>query len=449
MGRYLPTVKERRREERLLNDAGWHAEQPVLLSLLQQLRTARDDAEFFSFQARLLRRMKGRQDFIHGQRAERETLRTQLGRLVREDPKPLPAIRELQARITDIEHVEFVQVAHNHLLRILGDELVWRRLGANRGAVTVLGQGAPVAWLSSGVGWTSELRAIHEIWAEDGVLAIAHDATTCMRLGDITCCYPDRVEVREVKASGVADANSVQMRRLTEATELITAGRATFDGVPHAVLRAPCTYGTHLPMLASVLARAKRDGRAVARLSHAQLVVAHDLRLPAAEELGPFDHDHAREAAGWGAEDIIIHFGTSLRRMRDRHHNFPYLAPLSLLPLPPEDVVDILLGSLDFMTWVNVSAVSRYLAGRGWEAVAHDMPEASDAFLTIRERRGSIENYVRLAPHLREMMSIELMTTPTLVSFIEHLFSELDRDKTLVDCRPMVSAADESAAWGL
>ena len=45
------------------------------------------------------------------------------------------------------------------------------------------------------------------------------------------------------------------------------------------------------------------------------------------------------------------------------------------------------------------------------------------------------------------MMSIELMTTPTLVCFVEHMFSELDRDNTLVESRPMVSAADESAAW--
>jgi hypothetical protein len=135
--------------------------------------------------------------------------------------------------------------------------------------------------------------------------------------------------------------------------------------------------------------------------------------------------------------------------MRDRHHNFPYLAPLSLLPLPPKDVVDILLGSLDFTTWVNISAVSRYLAGRGWQAVAHDMPEASDAFLTVREQRGRLENYVRLVPHLREMISIELMTTPTLAVFVDYMFSELERDNSLVECRPMVSAADESAAWGL
>jgi hypothetical protein len=64
VGHYLPTVKELTREQHLLNDPGWQAERPVLLSFVEELRAACGDADLFRFQARLLERMKSRQDFF-------------------------------------------------------------------------------------------------------------------------------------------------------------------------------------------------------------------------------------------------------------------------------------------------------------------------------------------------------------------------------------------------
>ncbi len=325
----------------------------------------------------------------------------------------------------------------------LGDALAWRSLGFNRAAITVLGLGNRVAWLSDGKGWDAESAALDQL-AGEGIYALLNDATTCLRLGDLTCFFEDRVEIREVKAGRIVADDDPQQVRLHDAITLINERHGNVDGKRSAIVRCVEPLETHLDQLPQILKRTRSKGSHVARVSRSQLVLARDFARSAPQ---PFDERDARAAAGWPASDIVVDWGTSLRRMRDRHHKFPYLAPLALLPLDVEDATDLLLGQLDYATWVNVSSVARLLQGRGLLAEPFGPPESERWFLLAGRQRGSTLSTVHIAAHLREQLAIELMTPPYVAKLADTLLSALEETPELADEQTMVSPGDERAVW--
>lgn len=371
--------------------------------------------------------------------------------LAAERPKPVESLAEVQRELAGLEQAIEAQLALRHVAVTLGDALLWRRLNYDRGAISALGHGDRITWLSEGRGWGAEIAAVQQLW-NDGVLALLTDLSTAINRGDIVCFFPDRIEVREVKAGEGAAADSPQMQRLEEAVVLINEGRANYDGHDRALVRAPVPYRTFLAQLPSLLAQARTSGRAVRRISDCQLVVAHDLSLPAAATEAPFDEHRARRAAGWKADDVVLNWGTTHRRMRDRRHTFPYLAPLSILPLAVEDVADILLGQLDYTTWINVSAVCRDLARRGYVTEPVRPGEGPDrAFLTAGLLDGTVLHQFVVAPHLREMMSLELMTSANLAAAIESMFKHWqeggDEEEGESGVQRAVVMTDEARVW--
>lgn len=449
MAVYKPSKAEIDREHALINDEIWQAEHPALEELLTGLVDVVTDEDAKDWQLRLLTRMKARQELLPELQGRITALNLELRELVVQRPKPLERIRLAQDELNLRKRQVEIQRALNHVLLALGDCMAWRHLGANRGAISALGQGSRVGWLSSEEGWSSELAAIEQVWNEDGVVAILNDATTCLRLGDVTCVFENRVEVREVKAGKPADSSSPQMQRLRQAVELINNGRVVFEGKDRAIVRSRALYRTLTRDLAPLLVEARANGRAVRKLSSTHLVVASDFLHPVQADLGPFELDDALAAAGWASTDVVLYWGTSLRRMRDRHETFPSLAPVALLPLPVNDVVDLLIGRMDFTTWINVSAVARYLGGRGLAARAVPVEEAGDGFVVVTKRFGQVAYEMHVTPHLREMMAIELMTTATLADLVEALLDASFDDPSLRDAQAMVVPGDERAAWGL
>jgi len=143
----------------------------------------------------------------------------------------------------------------------------------------------------------------------------------------------------------------------------------------------------------------------------------------------------------------VLDWGTSLRRMRDRHYNFAYLAPMALLPIGIDDKVDLLLGQLDFTVWINVSSVAASLRGRGLIAEPIAAPESTRWFLRAGRRRGNHVTVVHVAAHLREMMAIELVTPVYVAKLVETLLDSVDLDPELFDEQTAVVPGDESAVW--
>jgi hypothetical protein len=440
---YAPRQAEIAREQRLLNDPYWQAEREPLCDLLTRVTAASKDEEFFRVHLSLVARLKARQEHISDLRERSAALAAHRRELASLQPKPIPDLRRAQRELDDVEWASTVQRDLHWLLLDVGDAFVWRRLGFDRAAVTALGQGDRVAWLSGGRGWDAEVAAVNELW-NTGTFAAINDATTCLRLGDLTCFFDDRVEIREVKAGRVEAANHPQQIRLREAITLINERRAVVDGNRRAIVRCSEPLETHLDQLPHILARARRDGRAVASASRSQLVVAQDLGHGPQERFGETE---ARAAARWPADDIVVDWGSSLRRMRDRHYNFAYLAPLALLPLGIEDMLDLLLGQLDFTVWVNVSSVARVLRGRGLLAEPIGFPESTRWFLRAGRTHGKTLTTVLIAAHVREMMAIELVTPAYVAKLGDTLLRNVEHSPELVDAQTIVVPGDESAVW--
>jgi hypothetical protein len=440
---YAPSQQEIAREERLLQDPRWQHEREAVHGLLSRLGEASSDDQFFQVHVSLVARLKARQEHIGELRDRGTALSARRRELAEIRPKPIEDLRQVQRELEDVRWQATVQRALHWLLLDVGDALVWRRLGCDRAAITVLGLGNRVAWLSDGAGWDAEVGAVNQLW-DDGTLALINDATTCLRLGDLTCLFDDRVEIREVKSGKLVHADHPQQVRLRDAITLINERRATVDGSRRAIIRCPDPLETYLDQLPRILTRARRDGRTVASTSRSQLVVAHDLTHPPRE---PFDHSQARAAAGWPADDIVMNWGSSLRRMRDRHHSFAYFAPLALLPIDIADKVDLLLGQLDYTVWLNVSSVARLMRGRGLITQPIGPPESAKWFLRAGRMHGNTLGTGQIAAHVREMMAIELVTPAYIAKMADALLRSILDKPELVDDQALVVPGHESAAW--
>jgi hypothetical protein len=340
---YRPNQDELAREQRLVNDERWQGEREWLSGFLRRLNQASTGDELFAAHVSLVARLRARQDHIVKLRERSTELASKRSELARIRPKPVGELRAVQAELTDVDWEAGVHRALYWLSLDLGDALAWRSLRFDRAAITALGMGNRVAWLSSGRGWDAELAAINEL-SDAGTYALLNDATTCLRLGDITCFFDDRVEIREVKAGRVVPDEDPQQVRLHNAITLINEHHGVVDGARSAIVRCAEPFETYLSQLPRILERGRSHGSHVAQVSRSQLVLARDFAHRAQK---PFDEADVRALTGWPLSDIVVDWGTSLRRMRDRRHNFPYLAPLALLPLDVEDLTDLLLGQLD------------------------------------------------------------------------------------------------------
>jgi hypothetical protein len=331
---------------------------------------------------------------------------------------------------------------------VIGDGLAWKCLGHDRAAITILGRGERVAWLSDGAGWEAEASAL-EHQHRAGHFALLNDLTTCLRHGDITVIEPERRAIYEVKAGGLAPDDSAQMTRLREAVDFVNTGVTEIDGEEGGFIRCTQRYRTHLAQVPSLLRRAQEQGSASATVSPCQFVVVHDMRFFRSETDLPklASADAARDATGWPKSDVILDSSTTIRRMRDRHHSFATLAPISIYPFPADQVCDLLHGWLNVSTLVNVSLLARSLARHGIAAEAIAPPASEEAFLRVLKRTGpgtGVEGTV--AAHQREMMMLELMTPVTLRAGIDALVDHVAAG-TSDPQRQMVFWADEASTW--
>ena len=443
---YIPSAAELDREQALVNDQVWQAGRPELLELVQRYQSARSWAQLMDLQMKLVVSVRARQHLIGDLRRELAELRASRSVLARQDPKDIPAVRELQQRISLREHQEFVQGAFRHLLLNLGDAIAWRALGFDRAAVTILGQGPRVSWLSDGEGWAAELGALQHQWSQ-GHFSVLTDLTTCLRHGDLLTVEKNRYVVYEVKAGGPERVRPRELKRITDAADFITSGRATIDGVDSRVNRCPAPFRTYLSALQATLQVAKRVGEATSHPSPAQLIIAHDMRhftTQSGRAQTSIDSYLRREA--WAGDDVIFSNGSLLRRMRDRHHSFATLAPLAAFPLGPDDIADLLMGFLAFTTALNGSVFARRLEAGGIRATVWKPPDSGEGFLTVGRLFGSQLVTCDVAPHFREMMMLELMTPAACHNAITYMLDELGAGDAL-DARHMVVLADEHRVW--
>lgn len=148
-------------------------------------------------------------------------------------------------------------------LRSVGDGLLWKAVGYDRGYIGTLtaNPGSGNLHLADREGLEPE-RHIVEQCRSKGILAIHHDLTACARVGDLTLIYPSgkrtTVEVKKAQESG-----SKQELRLKRISQILSGAPVTPSGEPMQILRSiPGTPKHHLDKYCKVLVEAGIKGHA-------------------------------------------------------------------------------------------------------------------------------------------------------------------------------------------
>ncbi len=445
----LPHQRELQAEEGLLNEPLYQDLRPRAVDFIERLHQAERPDQWFDLHRDLLIELGGRQAAIDATLPEaRRRVRAEIRELAGRQPKPIDEIRAQQTILERVGRQELVAQAIQHTLRQIGDGIAWRALGYDRRAFTILGEGERVGRLAAGVGFDAEIDELGRLWEEEGVFAIHNDLTNCLRHADLTAIRSreDCIDVTliEVKA-GPRPNDTPQMLRLDQATTLLREGRQATDQGIVRITVVPTAYRTYLGILADLIATAHRDGFAWARPHESLMVGAVDYHVWGRES-SEYNarSDAQRRSIGWGGEEPeTLAWTASKRRMRDRGWSFSQLAPYTIFPLPAADAADLTMGFVDLAYSVHLPLLERALTRNGVEVRAARSGEASGLFLEASRRAVGL----RVPPHLREQMMVELMTPDTLFAALDHVLTLNEVSPLEANDRRVVVFAEERSVW--
>jgi hypothetical protein len=420
-----------------------------VIALVSGLQRASTDAEFVELQRALL------EQFLRHQLAQ-EQLRERVARLkkeravlVRDDPRPIAAIRSVSASIEADELLDHTLGCALHALRCVGDGMAWAIRNFDRAAIAVMGDGRRVGRLASAAGLKAELARLDDLWYRRGRFALLNDLTNCARYGDVTIRprEPDEgaPEVAEVKAG--RNSKPAQRARLQERTAFLRTGyKPPVDGAPaqRVLVPAPVLEVYHAS-LRNAIRRAREA--AIAEFSPhpcMTVAVADYRRLDETPERGEHWTAQAPRRRGWEASDPrVIQVSSFIRRLREQRDSFAFIAPYAIFPLRAEDAADLILGRLDICASLSCDELTRALATGGLQCDVAGGSAANEFFL--RATDGA--NTVSLPPVIREQMLTELMSPETLVAAIRHALVATAADAGERPAQQLVRYAGEADVW--
>lgn len=449
MSAFRPDQKDLAFEEKLQAHPLYQAQLEPIRTWLGGFRTASSPQDYYHLHRDLLNWFFECQRFEEERRAKKKELAGKVKAAV-EAGAAKEKLRALSEEISIVELDRKVAVSVLAVYRDFADGLVWRLFGYRRPVLAALGEGKVVGRLSD-EGLDAELHEIQGLWERDGIFALHADITTCVRHGDVIAfdsIDPLQIYISESKRSGRFDSNSKQGRRLRVLQELIERGAHSeaADGKSLEFSRPGIAYATYHDVLGEMVTAARRSTYASREIDSGLAMQVWDEANPAglSPEEAADRHGTFLAELGWTEEIETITVSASLRRLRGRRldHNFPSLAPLSLAPLPLDDATDLLLGRIDFITTLHLPSVEARLSKAGIEATICRGDDAADSFL--RAERDGVA--LRVPPHAREQIQIELMKLGTFVDVVDWLLGDLRRRGTP---RPNVSLfyEDERKVW--
>lgn len=161
--------------------------------------------------------------------------------------------------------------------RSVGDALAWRVFGFDRRYIMALGRNQSPGVMAGRSGLAAERARMEQAWKGDGLFAIMHDVTNCLRIGDMTVFGDGPPETIEIKANPKRH-NSAQNQRIKAARRAIShAGPLPGDDRGERLYDLDLPYRTHLDLLATGTERAAREGIFAARVRGDRALVVTDL----------------------------------------------------------------------------------------------------------------------------------------------------------------------------
>jgi hypothetical protein len=441
--RFTPGTSDVDREVRVLDSEMWRDERPHIERLLGSLQQATTPDEYFELQGDLLVRIRARQVVMDDLRRDIGDLKAERSQLTKAKPVDIGGVRELSDLIDRFEFTLHISKALQHALRCVGDGMAWKALKFDRAGISVLGGGPPVRRLADDVGFRAELAEAGRHWEERGAFAIHNDLTNCLRTGDLTLPFePGTVGIQEVKVSGRLDPRQqatlerrLQLLREGTVTELMGADRVR-------LARYDVRYRSHVHRLRTLFSGARRDGYASVRLGSAMAAAAVDPRTSKGDPGIDVFLEQSRAEAGWYDDPRIITFLSFVRRIRERMHFFPYIAPWTIYPLDLQDLSDLLLGPLEYAVTIHAPTLERLFRERGIKAHVYTGDEEANRTFLVAERGDS---EVRLPALVREQVLSELLDLSTIVDSTEAMLGDIDAGAE--SCSTIVVLPDEKRTW--
>lgn len=400
-------------------------------------------------QLELRDRFAGRQAGITDVKERLAADKSELKNLARTDPRPVDRFADVHERIALRERLLIREDVIQHVTRCLADGLAWRATSYDRALFAVMGSGVRrVGRFADEAGAAPERETAQRIW-DAGALPLFNDMTNCLREGDLTILHSrwpnPQIAVEEVKRSGHSRKRSAQSRRLDRKLRLLHDEYGALDegGPSVALWRLPIPYRHQLARLATLLARARSEGYAEEALHPAIIASAVDLRWALEQRDDEVNWlTRAAETRGWSVSAPTVFSSSALvRRIQERRHaGSAYLAPLAIYPLCAEDIVDILMGYLDYNVTLNTTALVPAFRARRIDVQFATGPEADHTLL--RAQREGEEVVVPAV--LREQLLHELTTVDTLLDVVDELLRAMRLGAPAID---RILVCDESAAW--
>jgi hypothetical protein len=395
--------------------------QSVLAALIQQLRDCETVGDGVAFQHDLLTRLlRVEKDYGEFRRA---AIRLARGKSPHDGvPEPQSGRDPAEVGTWTFERDVCARLARQ--LRSVGDALAWRVFGFHRPFILALCRNDKSGLMYGAEGLEAERERVEQVWREDGVFALLHDLTNCLRIGDITVFDDtERPHTLEIKTNP-NKVKGAQVRRVNQARAAVLDGGPLPGGNASEVLRElDLPLCTHLDLLRTATEQAAAEGLHVTDVPGSRVLAVLD-QYGAQQALPPEQFDQrldesfsvALRNAGIGErrEDNI--HATSL----DSTAGDPLRVPWANYPLHPV-VCARLIGDYAVMTVETSGPVlARLLQVAGLDARWVRPPRHKDL------QPGEVVMEIRRQEHLRTvLLPGGLTVTPGRT--LQVCRSELDR----------------------
>lgn len=437
------------RELRVMNSTVFEALRPFLLDGVRALQSACTPADYVALESGLLKQFLRHQLTQEQTRERLVALKTERAILTRQLPKPIASIRALSEEIETDEFFDHVLGCALHAFRCLGDGIAWKALDFDRRVITVMGDGHRVGRLADETGLAAELAELDRLWTEEHQFAIHNDLTNCLRHADLTIPGTPigrrEIEVAEVKASG--KQKTIQRSRLAEKLQFVNTGyRPSADGSPASrILPAMPRLRTFLGPLRVAIARARKVGVADFSPHRCMTVAVADYYvLDRTPELADDWASGAPRRRGWDpSHPRVIQSLGFVRRLRERHNSFAFIAPYAIFPLDPADAADLILGHLEVCTTISGDELENTFTQAGLQSEVAGGSDAEHLLLRATDGAATVE----LPAVIREQMVTELVSPDTIIDAVLLALASTAADPAKQPARQLVPYAGERAVW--
>lgn len=281
----------------------------------------------------------------------------------------VPDRDKLEDELRSIDREIYFNRAVCRAIRDIADGIVWRLFDYDRATLAMIAS-RPASKHINPTGLEAELMEFGRVYDSREGIAVLNDLTNFLKLGDVTIRKDEGTfELVEVKTGHKSSGRITRQKQsLRNTVALINTGKAEDTDEQISISQLEVTPEAYLGNLRSVIQEAEKKGVAHRRIGEYMLVECTDFEIATDmgfEKIKPI-LDKGRDCTDkWRKEgDMVIDLISQDKYMAVKHY-----APFSLYLLPEKTRVRLMIGSLFLVSYLNMSAVLRYIEEKGWKVV--------------------------------------------------------------------------------